>query len=423
MTPKLKIYDEEGKREIELIYDKVSFGRDAKCTVQIRDSMASREHCRIERAGTDYKLVDLGSRNGTKVNGAGVTGERVLAHGDEVQIGDVVIRFELPGGSPLAARPATARPSSPTNPARAVTSSKIDKSTRRVPRMRRSGQDAAMVGGILGAVVIVVLLAVVLSGGVFSGGGYAEASDLLNRAEQDVSLGNYEQAEALLARCRPSDPGLAARKATLLTKIEEGKRSFKAVNQDKVSEFEWARVDELAKKGDLKGPRLAAEYRRILESFPGTPASARAEVALAALKTAPPDPVDPEGSGSDEDPPEDPPPTPPGSGSDEDPDADPQPRNVDEAVAHLVKRQEFEAAINRLRDEFAKTANLKLNKRIEEVAKLGDQAYADVAQQAEVAAKAGHKDRARVLYEKVTRTFGHPWSDKADAALEKLSEE
>ncbi len=51
------------------------------------DDAVSREHARIERGATGYKIVDLGSANGTFVNRARVQGEAPLVHGDIVQFG------------------------------------------------------------------------------------------------------------------------------------------------------------------------------------------------------------------------------------------------------------------------------------------------------------------------------------------------
>jgi pSer/pThr/pTyr-binding forkhead associated (FHA) protein len=61
--------------------------------VPIDDDNASREHCRIACDDGRYILHDLGSRNGTLVNGAKVSGEIALKHGDLIQIGRTVLEF------------------------------------------------------------------------------------------------------------------------------------------------------------------------------------------------------------------------------------------------------------------------------------------------------------------------------------------
>src|SRR6478752_4301052 len=57
----------------------VSFGRHPECTVVVNDSNVSRRHAEIRPTGRGYSLTDLGSTNGTKVNGIGINGERALS--------------------------------------------------------------------------------------------------------------------------------------------------------------------------------------------------------------------------------------------------------------------------------------------------------------------------------------------------------
>jgi hypothetical protein len=71
----------------------VTIGRHPECDVVVSDPNVSRHHAEVRRRGDDFVLVDLGSTNGTKVNGAGVK-ERRLADGDEIAIGNTRLRFE-----------------------------------------------------------------------------------------------------------------------------------------------------------------------------------------------------------------------------------------------------------------------------------------------------------------------------------------
>jgi len=48
----------------------------------------------VRPAGSGYVLVDLGSTNGTKVNGIRIQGERMLNDGDIVSVGNTHLRFE-----------------------------------------------------------------------------------------------------------------------------------------------------------------------------------------------------------------------------------------------------------------------------------------------------------------------------------------
>ncbi len=80
-------------RKIELGEEAVTVGRSAENEVMIDGPEASRFHCIIQKSESGYELVDLGSKNGTFVNGRMVT-RKFLRDGDEVRIGKTVLRFE-----------------------------------------------------------------------------------------------------------------------------------------------------------------------------------------------------------------------------------------------------------------------------------------------------------------------------------------
>jgi Protein of unknown function (DUF3662)/FHA domain len=72
----------------------VTIGRLPSCTIPVNDANVSRAHAEVRAAGSSYALVDLGSTNGTKVNGTRIQGERALADGDIVSVGSTHLRFE-----------------------------------------------------------------------------------------------------------------------------------------------------------------------------------------------------------------------------------------------------------------------------------------------------------------------------------------
>ena len=72
-------------------------GRDDGADIRLDEPLVSRGHARIEARGDGYVVLDLGSTNLTKVNGAVVT-ERILRDGDEVRFGRARCRFELTSG-------------------------------------------------------------------------------------------------------------------------------------------------------------------------------------------------------------------------------------------------------------------------------------------------------------------------------------
>jgi hypothetical protein len=71
----------------------VTVGRRPECTLQLGDPNVSRNHAEIRPHGNGWVLVDLGSTNGSRVNGVRVSSHE-LREGDEVAFGNTVIRFE-----------------------------------------------------------------------------------------------------------------------------------------------------------------------------------------------------------------------------------------------------------------------------------------------------------------------------------------
>jgi pSer/pThr/pTyr-binding forkhead associated (FHA) protein len=81
-------------RTIELAAPTV-VGRDATSGIRLEhDEFVSARHARIEPRPEGTLVDDLGSTNGTFVNGARLDGRRLLHEGDMVQIGDTELRFE-----------------------------------------------------------------------------------------------------------------------------------------------------------------------------------------------------------------------------------------------------------------------------------------------------------------------------------------
>ena len=86
------IYLEDGRR-VQIGEDPLVIGRMPECDVPLSDSNVSRRHAEVRRQGTGFVVVDLGSTNGTRVNGAQVK-ERLLNNGDEITVGATKLRFE-----------------------------------------------------------------------------------------------------------------------------------------------------------------------------------------------------------------------------------------------------------------------------------------------------------------------------------------
>jgi predicted component of type VI protein secretion system len=84
------------RRSFSLTRDLTVIGRREDCDLRIPLGDVSRKHCRVVRSGDTISLEDLGSSNGTFVNGQRIT-ETVLAPGDTVQVGPVVFCVQIDG--------------------------------------------------------------------------------------------------------------------------------------------------------------------------------------------------------------------------------------------------------------------------------------------------------------------------------------
>lgn len=83
---------------LELGRSPVTMGRLPDCTVVLGDPNVSRTHAEIRpvsgSGGVEYEVSDLGSTNGTKLNGMPLTGPRLLRPGDQITMGATTIAFE-----------------------------------------------------------------------------------------------------------------------------------------------------------------------------------------------------------------------------------------------------------------------------------------------------------------------------------------
>lgn len=73
-----------------------TIGRAVECDVVIASKSVSREHTRLRREGRRWFVDDLGSTNGTYLNGERVIGSLTLLDGDSLKVGDVMFVFHDP---------------------------------------------------------------------------------------------------------------------------------------------------------------------------------------------------------------------------------------------------------------------------------------------------------------------------------------
>ena len=83
----------DGSRHL-LDGDLVTIGRQASCTIVIADNNISRVHARFRVGDNAWTIEDLGSTNGTKVNGVLITEPTLLSHGQLIALGSLQLHFE-----------------------------------------------------------------------------------------------------------------------------------------------------------------------------------------------------------------------------------------------------------------------------------------------------------------------------------------
>ena len=72
----------------------LTIGRSSRNIVHLPDSTVSKEHAEIARVGERWLLRDLGSRNGTRLNGADLREPAALREGDVIEVGSVALRVQ-----------------------------------------------------------------------------------------------------------------------------------------------------------------------------------------------------------------------------------------------------------------------------------------------------------------------------------------
>jgi serine protease Do len=145
--------DETG-REFELTTDRFVIGRDPSSDFKIEDDKASRHHAAINRGPDGQMWVeDLGSTNGTYVNGQPIPGPTVLYGGETITIGDTEMHFgrSVTEGTMVGA---------PARPRTGFTMERV--------MLKRSARTATIVGiaaGVLALIAVGVVIFLAVTGG------------------------------------------------------------------------------------------------------------------------------------------------------------------------------------------------------------------------------------------------------------------
>jgi FHA domain len=117
MSSHLEIRTPSGRELITLSGQRVTVGKASANVVSLKhDSTVSRFHAVLENLGSAWSVRDVGSRNGTYINGEKISAERVLRSGDELRVGNSrLIFWEVKQGDEGTLREATvsAEPAQP----------------------------------------------------------------------------------------------------------------------------------------------------------------------------------------------------------------------------------------------------------------------------------------------------------------------
>jgi pSer/pThr/pTyr-binding forkhead associated (FHA) protein len=107
----LEIVEGAGAGRLLALGEGVTVGRGEDADLVLADELVSRRHAQLTPSGSGAVVEDLGSRNGTFVNGEGVHGPTRLDPGDQLQLGVTLV--ELRSASQIAERPSAVQPVPP----------------------------------------------------------------------------------------------------------------------------------------------------------------------------------------------------------------------------------------------------------------------------------------------------------------------
>src|SRR6056297_3230268 len=98
--PKLVILQGGQAKSHEIANQEIIIGRLPECDLQLESNMVSRQHAKVWRDNEGIHLEDLGSGNGTFLNGKKLDQPAILADGDRLKFGPILVRFEAGGKIP-----------------------------------------------------------------------------------------------------------------------------------------------------------------------------------------------------------------------------------------------------------------------------------------------------------------------------------
>jgi hypothetical protein len=414
---RLIVSDGTQQRTVELTDPVTSIGRSSENKIALDDKQCSRRHCQVERTDQGYKLVDLESRNGTRVNDRQVN-QALLRPGDRIQVGRHVLTFEDPDfrePAPSPAAPAAAVPApAPAPPVASVPAAappaeapsrppEPEKHLRRrtghttaltrVADLERAREQKLLTWVGIGAGVFLFILLVLVA--LPSGGSPVEAEGerLYKEGAAFYKQRELERARDVLRRVRPEHGGLYGQAQALLRQVEEDlrkraafvpataeeRREFDALyefcEKNRANPVAFARMKEMCEEFRRKYPR--SEFLPKVDEYLGVAASGLEASRFRGVAEA-----------------------------------------LDRAQEEL-RRGDFGNALKQVKALLAQSLSLELRERAvkakEEIEEKARQHFSDRRKEAEDLRSRGRKDEARRVYEALILIMG-------DGSVEELAD-
>jgi predicted component of type VI protein secretion system len=127
-------------------------GREEETEISVRDPEVSRRHARISWQSGNYSVEDLGSTNGTFLNGALVTSPQPLRSGDTIGMGQTLLVFQTEASAVTAQAPVPPVSAPPPQPSPAA-----------APAEQKSGNSQCLLWG-CGCLILLGLFSIILVG-------------------------------------------------------------------------------------------------------------------------------------------------------------------------------------------------------------------------------------------------------------------
>ncbi len=151
--------------EFPLTDGEVVVGRATDATISIPDTSVSRKHVLLQKVADGWAASDMGSGNGTLVNGEPIAEETVLRNGDIITIGDTELSFvEVDAGTDRRSLPVRRSPDLPVRPSSSRIPVRSSRSVRMQaavdPEAQKKRKKILLFGGVALAVVVTSLIGI-----------------------------------------------------------------------------------------------------------------------------------------------------------------------------------------------------------------------------------------------------------------------